>query len=150
MASIRPVWGYAAPVDHLEAHVGHLLDGLLDRAVLLYEVEYLDLRERDVCMHLLGVGHRHQRLGYAAADEGADTVLYHTGHAVDGTLDLGVREVVAGIYLLCLCLGQGSLGLRQAYCVPTAGRNPKRCSPCRAAPCCRPSAWPLPSGPLRS
>ena len=86
---------------------------LVQRAVLLNEVKCLILGDAEISIHHIVVGNGDQRLGNAAAHQGAHMIGNHRRRAVHRTLHLGVAQAVAGVEFLGLGLRQGCLGLVQ-------------------------------------
>lgn len=99
------------PVAEPQSDIGHLLPGRFERAVLQNQVEHLAFGHREVGVDARVVRDGYQRLVDIAVHERPDTVGNHARHTVDGTLHLGVGEVVAGVCLRSPGLSQDRLGL---------------------------------------
>ena len=102
-----------AAVAQAKFHLWGLLDKLFDAAILLDQVDGLVFRHREIGVHLMVVGHRHQRLTDIAAHKGTHMVGDHRSRTTHRALHHRITEVIAGVQLLSLGLCQCGLRLVQ-------------------------------------
>ena len=94
-----------AVVQH-QFHLGQLFQRLVHRTVLARQGKQLVFGHGEIDIHRGVVRHGGQWLGYGWAHQGTRPIGQCAYHAIAGSLHFGIREVVAGVYLL-------RLGLRQ-------------------------------------